>query len=139
MAIPKRLVLDTDIIIDHLRGTSLSSLVSRLQDECALATTQVNSFELYYGAYKSKNVRVNLASVKGFLSTVTILEFDEAAAEKSGQVLAQLEAKGLAIDSRDLFIGCMSMAHGYPLLTNNHRHLDRIPELLVLTPSDLDK
>jgi predicted nucleic acid-binding protein len=49
------------------------------------------------------------------------------------------EAKGLAIDSRDLFIGCMSMAHGYPLLTNNHRHLDRIPELLVLTPSDLDK
>jgi predicted nucleic acid-binding protein len=139
MAIPKRLVLDTDIIIDHLRGKSASSPLSRLQDECALATTQVNSFELYYRAYKSKNVKINLASVKGFLSTVTILEFDEASAEKSGQVLAQLETNGLAIDSRDLFIGCISMAHGYPLLTNNHGHLDRIPELLVLTPSDLDK
>jgi predicted nucleic acid-binding protein len=46
MAIPKRLVLDTDIIMDRLIGKSASSLVSRLQDECALATTQLNSFEL---------------------------------------------------------------------------------------------
>jgi tRNA(fMet)-specific endonuclease VapC len=139
MAIPKRLVLDTDIIIDHLRGKGSSSLVSRLQDECALATTHFNSFELYYGAHKSKNVRVNLASVKGFLSTVSVLEFDEPSAEKSGQVLAQLETKGLSIDPRNLFIGCISLAHGYPLLTNNHRHLDRIPELLVLTPPDMDR
>ena len=139
MAIPKRLVLDTDIIIDHLRGKSASSLMGRLQDESSLATTQVNSFELYYGAYKSKNVRVNLASVKGFLSTVAVLDFDGPSAEKSGQVLAQLEAKRLAIDPRDLFIGCISLAHGYPLLTNNRRHLDRIPDLLVLTPPDLDR
>jgi tRNA(fMet)-specific endonuclease VapC len=138
MAIPKRLVLDTDIIIDHLRGKSANSLVSQLQDECALATTQINSFELYYGTYKSKNVRINLASVKGFLSTVAILEFDEPSAEKSGQVMAQLEVKGQSIDPRDLFIGCISLAHGYPLLTKNQRHLDRIPELLVLTPRDLD-
>lgn len=138
MAIPKRLVLDTDVIIEHLRGKSGSSLVTRLQDESALATTLINSFELYYGAYKSKNVRTNLASVKGFLSTITALEFDEPSAEKSGQVLAQLESKGLAIDPRDLFVGCMSLAHGYPLLTNNRRHLKRIPELLVITPSDLN-
>ena len=139
MAIPKRLVLDTDIIIDHLRGKSASSFMGRLQDESSLATTQVNSFELYYGAYKSKNLRVNLASVKGFLSTVAILDFDGPSAEKSGQVLAQLEAKRLAIDPRDLFIGCISLAHGYPLLTNNRRHLDKIPELLVITPPDLDR
>ena len=137
MAIPKRIVLDTDIIIDHLRGKAAASLVTRLQDEYELATTLINSFELYHGAYRSKNVRANLASVKGFLSTVTQLEFDEASAEKSGQVLAKLESDGLAIDPRDPFIGCTSRAHGYALLTNNHRHLDRIPELLVLTPSDL--
>jgi predicted nucleic acid-binding protein len=137
MAIPRRVVLDTDIIIDHLRGAAAPSLVTRLQDESALATTQVNSFELYYGAYKSKSARVNLASVKGFLSTITLLEFDETSAEKSGQVLAQLETKGLAIDPRDIFIGCTSLVHGYPLLTKNQRHLDRIPDLLVLTPADI--
>lgn len=76
--------------------------------------------------------------MKGFLSTITALEFDEPSAEKSGQVLAQLESKGLAIDPRDLFVGCVSLAHGYPLITNNRRHLERIPELLVITPSDLN-
>jgi predicted nucleic acid-binding protein len=75
--------------------------------------------------------------VKGFLSTITLLEFDETSAEKSGQVLAQLETKGLAIDPRDIFIGCTSLVHGYPLLTKNQRHLDRIPDLLVLTPADI--
>jgi predicted nucleic acid-binding protein len=137
MAIPKRLVLDTDVIIEHLRGKTDPSLISQLQEEFALATTPINSFELYYGAYKSKNPRTNLASVKGFLSTITSLEFDEASAERSGHVLAQLESKGLAIDPRDLFIGCISLAHGYPLLTRNRRHLERIPGLLVLTPSQL--
>jgi tRNA(fMet)-specific endonuclease VapC len=136
MAIPKRLVLDTDVIIDHLRGKVPSS-ISQIQEECEFATTPVNSFELFYGAHKSKNVRVNLASVKGFLSTVGRLEFDDASAEKSGQVLAQLEAKRISIDSRDLFMGCISLTHGYPMLTNNRRHLDRIPELLVLTPAEV--
>jgi predicted nucleic acid-binding protein len=137
MAIPKRLVLDTDVIIEHLRGKRDPSLIGRLQDETALATTRINSFELYYGAYKSKDSRVNLASVKGFLSTIATLEFDEPSAERSAQVLAQLESKGLTIDSRDLFIGCISLAHGYPMLTRNRRHLERIPGLLVITPSDL--
>jgi predicted nucleic acid-binding protein len=137
MAVPKRLVLDTDVIIEHLREKTGPSLIGRLQDESALATTLINAFELYYGAYKSKNSRTNLASVKGFLSTITTLEFDEPSAERSGQVLAQLESKGLTIDSRDLFIGCISLAHGYPLLTLNRRHLERIPGLLVITPSDL--
>jgi tRNA(fMet)-specific endonuclease VapC len=84
-------------------------------------------------------VRTNLASVKGFLSTIVVLEFNEQSAEKAGQFMAQLEAKGLAIDPRDLFIGCIALTHGYPLLTNNRRHLDRIPELLVLTPPDLNR
>jgi len=137
LAVPKRLVLDTDVIIDHLRGKAASSMVGRLEDDYGFATTPVNSFELYHGAYKTKNVRANLASVKGFLSTVMELDFDEASAEKAGQVLARLEADGLTIDPRDLFIGCIALTHGYPLVTNNKRHLERIPELLVLNPSDL--
>jgi tRNA(fMet)-specific endonuclease VapC len=136
MAIPKRLALDTDVIVDHLRGKDTSP-ISRIQDECELATTPVNSFELFYGAHKSKNVRTNLASVKGFLTTVGRLEFDDASADKSGQFMAQLEAEGTSVDPRDLFIGCIALTHGYPLLTNNRRHLDRIPELLVLTPADV--
>ncbi len=137
MEIPKRIVLDSDIIIEHLRGGAASSIVRRLEEESELATTIINVFELYYGVYKSRNVGTNLASVKGFLSTVKVLELDEVSMEKSGQVLAQLEGRGGRIDARDLFIGCVSLTRGYPVLTNNRRHLQRIQDLLVLTPSDL--
>jgi predicted nucleic acid-binding protein len=46
--------------------------------------------------------------VKSFLSTITSLEFDEPSAEKSGQVLAELELKGRTIDPGGFFIGCIS-------------------------------
>lgn len=136
MATPKKLVLDTNVIIDHLRGRE-ASLISFLQDRSELATTMINVFELYYGAYKSRNVAANLTSVKGFLSTIDLLEIDEASMERSGQVLASLEKRGLGIEPRDLFIGCVSAAQGYALLTRNRRHLERIPDLVTVTPSDL--
>ena len=134
---PKRLVLDTNVIVDHLRGKGDLALMSLLQEKSELATTMVNAFELFYGAHKSQKVRANLASVKGFLSTVELLELDEVSMEKSGKVLADLEKDGLGIDPRDLFIGCVSASRGYALLTNNRRHLERIEGLLVVTPSDI--
>ena len=70
---PKRLVLDTNVIVDHLRGKGDLALMSLLQEKSELATTMVNAFELFYGAHKSNKVRANLASVKGFLSTVELL------------------------------------------------------------------
>jgi len=90
MAVPKRLVVDTDIAIDHPRGRDGSSV-----------------------------------------------EFDDSSAEKSGRVLAELESKGITLDPRDLLIGCISVSHGYPILTNNPKHFTKIPELLVIKPSDL--
>jgi predicted nucleic acid-binding protein len=58
-------------------------------------------------AYESKNVRTNLASVKGFLSTIAVQEFNEQSAEKADQFMAQLEVKGPTVDASDLFIGCI--------------------------------
>ncbi len=135
---PKRLVLDTDVMVGHLRGRSKDpDLMSYLQERCDLATTMINAFELYHGAYKSQQVRGNLASVKGFLSTLDLLELDDVSMEKAGELLADLERRGLAIDPRDLFIGCVSTSSGRALLTNNRRHLERVSGLLVLTPADI--
>ena len=112
-------------------------MITQLQEKTELATTIINAFELYYGAYKSKQVGANLSSVKGFLSTIQLLTMDEGSAEKSGEVLASLEREGKAIDPRDLFIGCTAVKNGYAVLTNNREHFERIPQLLVLTPSQI--
>ncbi len=137
MEVPNQIVLDTSVIIAHLRKRQESRLVTMLQEKVELATTIVNAFELYYGAYKSKQLKANLSSVKGFLSTIQVLIMDEGSAEKSGEVLAKLESGGKAIDARDLFIGCTAVKNGFAVLTHNREHFERIPELLVLTPSDI--
>lgn len=136
MEAPKRLVLDTDVMVKHLRG-SLPGLIAGLERRSSLATTRVNAFELYYGAYKSKDVRANLGSAKGLLESVDVLDLDDHAAERSGEVLARLEADGLTLDPRDVFIGCIAAENGYSVLTMNRRHFERIPNLQAVQPSDL--
>ena len=130
---PKRIVLDTNVIIRHLRGRrSDSILIKTLQEHSDLATTIVNAFELYYGAYKSRDIRSSLSSAKGFLSTLDVLDFDDRCAELSGQVISLLESKGIAIDTRDAFCGCIALVNGYSMVTFNRRHFERIPNLHVL-------
>lgn len=137
MEAPRKIVLDTDVMVHHLRGREESALVNSLQERSSLATTMINAYELYYGAYRSKNLEANLSHTKAFLSSIDVLTLDERSAEKSAQVLAELESKRMGIDPRDLFTGCIAAENGYAVLTLNRKHFERIPGLLVLAPSQL--
>ena len=112
-------------------------LIRELEAKAELAATTVNAFEVYYGAYRSRMVQRNLVSVKGFLSTVEVLAFDEGVAELAGQVLAELESEGRGVDVRDLFIGCIAVSKGFTVVTHNKEHFMRIPKLHVVLPSEI--
>jgi tRNA(fMet)-specific endonuclease VapC len=138
MEAPKRVVLDTMIIVRHLRGRKdEAKLIQKLQLNSTVATTIVNSFEIYYGAYKSENTSKNLASAKGFLSTVEVLDLDDDSVEMAGRVMADLEAKGIALDPRDVLIGSIASKNGYSVVTLNSKHFQRIPTLQVIAPEDI--
>lgn len=138
MEVPKRIVLDTSVAVEVLRGRK-KDLVEDLEKRAELATTVVNAFELYHGAYRSKKTAANLSAIKGFLSTLDVLLVDDASAERSAEVLARLEAEGRAIDARDLLIGCVALQNGYAVLTDNMNHFNRIPDLLVVSPSEISR
>lgn len=107
--------------------------VTRLQERSQLATTMINLFELYLGAYKSRDVKRSLTSVKGLFSTLQVLPLTEKAAERAGRILAELEAKGQPIDARDLFVGAIALEEGFAVLTQNIEHFARIRDLEVIT------
>lgn len=136
MEIPKRIVLDTDVMIEHLRGKG-GRLVDTLEEKAELATTVVNAFELYHGAHRSRQTARNLSAVKNLISTLNLLAFDEPSAERSGDVLATLEREGRAIDPKDLFVGCVAVQNGFAVATYNGEHFGRIPGLLVVSPSEV--
>ena len=127
------LIVDTDILIDLLREKDYAvSLIKKLEYEMELATSAINAFELYRGAYKSQNQEKNLASVKGLLNSLCMLNTDEDSMEIAGKITARLERDGNMIDIRDLLIASIALVNGFGVLTNNVRHFNRVPHLRVV-------
>ena len=128
------LIVDTDILIDLLRKKDYAvSLIKKLEDEVELATSAINTFELYRGAYKSRNQEKNLASVKGLLNSLRILNTDEDSMEIAGKITASLERDGNMMDIRDLLIASIALVNGFGILTNNVRHFNKIKHLRVVS------
>jgi tRNA(fMet)-specific endonuclease VapC len=127
------LVLDTDVLVANLRGKS-----SSLKDFEGknLATTVVNAFELFHGAYKSKQSLQNLSATRGLLASLELLGLDIKAAERAGETLSQLQKSGEAIEIRDILVGCIAREKGYSVLTFNVRHFRRILGLQVVDAAD---
>jgi len=138
LEVPKRVILDSTVIIGLLRNRREDAqLIQNIEAEAELATTTVNAFEVYFGAHKSKDVERNLVAAKGFLSTIKLLAFDDSSAELAGQVLAELESKGKSVDYRDLFVGCIALKNGFTVVTHNKKHFQNIPRLHVVDPLDV--
>ena len=129
-----RLVLDTDVLVANLRGKN--DALAKLADS-NLATTVINAFELFHGAYKSRESSVNVPATSGLLSSLEILTLDLKTAERAGEVLSQVQKAGLDVDIRDLLIGCIAKERGYSVVTNNARHFQRIPGLRLVSASSL--
>jgi len=128
------LIVDTDILIDLLRKKDYAvSLVKKFEEESELATSAINAFELYRGAYKSRNQEKNLASVKGLLNSLRMLNTDEDSMEMAGKITASLERDGNMIDIRDLLIASIALVNGFGILTNNVAHFKRIKHLKVVS------
>ena len=129
-----RLIVDTDILVDLLRKKDYAvSLIMKFEDEVELATSAINAFELYRGAYKSQNQEENLASVKGILNSLRILNTDEDSMEMAGKITARLECDGNMMDIRDLLIASIAMVNGFGVLTNNVGHFNKIEHLKVFS------
>lgn len=129
-----RVVIDTNILIDLLRNKSNAVKFFERIENNAIATTDINAFELYFGAYKSRKQEKNLASTKGLLNSLTLFTTSEDAMEVAGKVMARLEGEGRNIEIRDLLIGAIAMTNGFGVATNNVEHFKRIEGLEVIKP-----
>ena len=128
-------VLDTDVLVGLLRGKQeIIRQVKSLEDgPSILATTSINEFELYFGAYKSKRKNENLRNAQALLHNLAILPFEYPATEIAGQIFSNLSREGKLIDVRDLFIASITIANKASLLTRNVKHFKHINGLKILS------
>ena len=125
------LVLDTDVVINHLRRRSNVLLNVTQRFECAI--TAVTYYELLAVPTLS-NQQAHL--LKNLTIAMPILPLEQASADKAAEIWRTLRFQGLSIGIPDTFIAGICIAHRLPLLTLNQRHYGRIQALTLVSPHD---
>lgn len=121
--------LDTDVLIDFLRGKrKIVEAIKTLEEKHELLTTSINIFELYYGAYRTGRGG-NVKAVDELAERLEILKLTEQSAKISGEILAELESDGGAIEFRDILIAGIAIENDATLFTGNKRHFQRVKGL----------
>lgn len=127
------IIVDSDILIDLMREVPETvDKIKQLETENELGTTDINIFELYWGAYKSKRQEKELASIKGILSTLFLTSTNKDSMEMAAKIMADLEKKGKIISLRDLFIGSICLTNSFKLFTRNKKHFEKLEGLKLL-------
>lgn len=128
-----RLILDSTVLIRHLRGhRETVALVREWEKKRELATTAVNAFEVHSGARRARNRREALLAARGLLASLTLLPLEERAAERAAELQERLEGKGESVEIKDLLIGAIALEAGCAVATHNRSHFERIPDLEVV-------
>ncbi len=122
-------MLDTDVVIYHLRGKRFLES-NYLENDCAISI--VTYAELLYG--NEKSLYKTETPINRFLETFhcAIEPVDKDVAYTYSKIRAILEKSGTRLPDFDLIIGATAKQKGYTLHTNNKKHFARIPGLKIV-------
>lgn len=134
----RRICLDTDIIIDYLRGAKeIETLIEKLLytfDEIVI--TAITVYELFAGVeYSGGKGRDKVEAVLKVCSI--ILPFDEKASRESSRISSELKKIGQQIGVEDEFIAAICKTSGACLLTKNVKHFHRIKGLKIFDLNEI--
>jgi tRNA(fMet)-specific endonuclease VapC len=127
-------LLDTNVCIAFLDGADSQvrdRLLALASDEVALCS--VVKAELLYGARHSARVDENLTRLSAFFAPFRSLPFDDDAAERYGEIRAQLRRAGLPIGANDMLIAAIAVAADATVVTRNQDEFRRVAGLRVET------
>lgn len=124
-------LLDTDIVIQTLRGPSRALAERLLRHDGRLALSAISVSELTYGALRSARRDEALDAVEEFLDAVVVLEVHPRVARTAGAIRAELAARGTPIGPYDVLIAAQARDEDLVLATGNVREFRRVTSLRV--------
>lgn len=121
-----KLVLDTSILIDHLRGGSLwKGLLDRLEREDAeLFIPTIVIFELYSGVSTKKSE--NSLEVKNLIKNFHQIELTEKIATYAGELYRDISH---TFQVPDYIIAASALEIEAEIITLNIKHFEQVPGL----------
>lgn len=127
-----KVCVDTDIIIDYLRGRNENQdILPHLIAKHDVYISPVSVYELYYGGYYSGKIK----PVEDVLAMLTPFDWSIEDSKKAAQIHALLSKSGETLNVKDILIAGPCLSRAIPLVTRNVSHFDRIKGLKVIDGS----
>ena len=128
--------LDTSVLVAILRKDKLA--LQKLEEQSELdtsdiSTTTINLCELYAGAYRSRDVQKELDRVTDLKNILRVLELNEGASRRYGELANSQVIRKNPIGDFDLIISSIAMEFDESLATRNKEHFARVPGLRLET------
>lgn len=128
---PIRYLLDTNTVIDYLRGRgAVATRLLAVRPEL-IAVSALVAHELLVGCERVPGATQQRASVEGFLACVKVVPFGSDEARHAARVAARLAAAGTPIGPIDTLVAGTALAHGAILVTRNLREFARVEGLVI--------
>ncbi len=126
----KQYLLDTNICIYLLKNQY--DVVNKIEEigreNCFIS--EITLAELYFGASNSGKKTQKMRGVHYIEQFFTVLPI-RYALESFGDNKTLLRQKGMALDDFDLLIGSTAVANNLIMVTENTKHLSRIPKIKI--------
>lgn len=120
-------LLDTDVVFEYLSGGQAAAETARILQSMNAAVSAITLYELVAGVANT----THLAQREELIELCEVVELTPAMALTAARLYTELKAQSGLIANEDLLIAATALETGYPLLTRNRSHFERIPGLLL--------
>ena len=113
-----RFLLDSDVIIWHLRGRhEVTEMLRNLQNMSLPGCSAVSVFEVQMGVKRGEEEATNR-----FLKALKIFDVTWEVADRSAQLVREYQSKGRTLGVADALIAGTCLLHNLTLVTYNRKH-----------------
>ncbi|MBI3695263.1 MAG: PIN domain-containing protein [Acidobacteria bacterium] len=132
------LILDTSIIVTaERRGHSVPEILAQVRRACGeteIGVSVVTIVELTHGIRRAKlegQRQRREAFVEELMATMTMHPITPEIAPRAGIISGEETERGVHLPFEDLLIGATALQLGFAVATENVRHFQAIPGLIV--------
>jgi predicted nucleic acid-binding protein len=132
------IIVDTSILVSGERsGQSAPQVLARLQEafgETEMGISVITLAELTHGVQRAKTNAQrerHQAFVEDLKAAIVAYPVDAAVAESAGTLAGREANRGITLPIEDLLIGATALQLGFDVVTDNTRHFEKIPGLIV--------
>lgn len=125
-------MLDTNICIFAIREKS-PDIAEKILEAAGegICISSITLAELIYGVQKSRFRDQNTKALIRFMTPISVLNFNQDAADEYGRIRVDLESRGTPIGPLDSLIAAHAVAEDLVLVTHNTKEFRRVDGLKV--------